>query len=183
MKKQIILSIGFVLSGFILFAQDSGEKTILQIVDELRYQWDDEADALRTYDGLVKYCRTKPYRDKITKLLDDIHHYDSALYDIVKAKFAETQDAEAEATIADIEKLELDYKTRSFRSFLLKECTIRNDIDRNSGAGGVDRDSKEVKALEEELSSYVESVTIQVDVVDEHVHHMDGMDIPPPAKY
>lgn len=174
MKKTLIFTLGVIVCSSMLFAQSESEEEIASIVDDLRYRWDEEADALKTYEGLVQYCRAKPYRDKITKLLDDIHHYDSTLYDIVKVKFAETQDPEAAATIEDIEKLELDYKTRSFRSFLLKECTIRNDLDRNSGAGGLDRNSEEVLALEKELASYVESVTVQVDVVDEHVHHLKG---------
>ncbi len=174
MKNFILAALVLAISGTVAYGQES-EPEIVAIVDDLRYKWDDEAEGLKTYEGLLEYCRTKPYRDKITKLLDDIHHYDSTLYDIVRTKYDENEDPEAAATIEDIEKLELDYKTRSFRSFLLLECTKRNDLDRNAGRTGLDRNSPEVLALEKELANYVEQVTMQVDVVDEHIHHLHGL--------
>lgn len=152
-------------------AQES-ETQIAKTIDDLRYTWDDEAKSLQTYKGLGQFCGESVYRNKIIQLLDDIHHYDTLLYGIVKKKYRSSQDPEAKATIDDINTLEVDYTTKAFKRFVHKECNTYNEIENNLGAAKGEEYEQEVKALEDELSKYVASITKRIDIIDEHVHHL-----------
>lgn len=154
-----------------LMAQPS-ESTIAQKIDGLRYTWDDEAKSLKRYEGLEKFCRESMYRKTIITMLDDIHHYDTLLYGIVKRKYQANQGAEAKATLADIETLETSYTTRSFRRFIHSECSGLNEIENNFGRAGGKKYRSEVKRLESELKKYVLAITKRIDVIDKHMHHL-----------
>lgn len=151
------------------------EKDIVTIIDELRYKWDEEAVKLETYEGLRDFCRVKPYREETIDLLDKIHHYDTTLYFTVVNKYNIDQNAEAKATLEDIEELEKDYRTQSFLQFLHKECNSFNDIEKNFGRSKGPEYEKRVADLENEMIKYVESITELVDVIDEHVHHLKDL--------
>lgn len=168
MKRTTFLLLFFI--SFSIFAQE--EAKIVKIIDELRYSWDDEAEKLETYAGLGEFCGNSPYRNNIIKMLDDIHHYDTLLYGIVTRKFAKDKDPEAKATLDDIETLEVDYTTKAFKRFIHKECNSYNEIENNLGAEGGEEYEKEVNMLEEELKKYVIEITKQIDIIDEHVHHL-----------
>lgn len=154
-----------------VFSQND-ESSIVEKIDNLRYSWDDEAVNLESYEGLGNFCSNSIYRKKIIGMLDEIHHYDTLLYGIVTRKFNEDKDPEAKATIDDIETLEVDYTTKSFRRFIHKECNTYNEIENNLGAEKGSEYRKEVKALEQELKKYVIEITKQIDLIDEHVHHL-----------
>jgi hypothetical protein len=151
------------------------KKGIVEIIDELRYDWDEEAKTLETYEGLKQYCRVRPYRDKIVGMLDQIHHYDTSLYMIVKAKYYNSDDKEAEATLKDIEEMETEYTTPSFKIFLREECGKLNDIERNESVDSAERHQQEIDALENELFKYVEAITGKIDLIDDHIHHLDKL--------
>ena len=151
-----------------VFAQETQEE-VFETIDALRVQWDTEAVNLETYEGLESYCRNRAYRDNTILLLNQIHHYDSSLYKIVTMKYAVDQDPEARATIDDIETLEVDYTTKSFMIFLREECMTFNDVERNKNMEGYEAYRKE---LEAELIKYVTSITKQIDIIDEHAHHL-----------
>ncbi len=167
--KTIIL-ISLLLMGYFVSAQE--EKNIVEIVDDLTIKWDEQAETLKTYKGLQTYCSTKPYRDRTIKLLDEIHHYDTLLYGIVSRKYKDSKDSEAQATLKDIEKLEVEYTTKNFKAFIHRECNGVNEIERNYGREGGSVYEKEVKKLEKELSKYVVSITQRIDIIDEHIHHL-----------
>ncbi|MEQ8580177.1 MAG: hypothetical protein RIC30_06395 [Marinoscillum sp.] len=148
------------------------DEDIVTIIDDLTIQWDNSAEKLRTYEGLMDYCRNKAYRDNTILLLKEIHHYDSSLYRIVQSKFKTSEDPEAKATLDDISTLETDYTTGAFLAFLRQECTSLNDNERNKT---MDDYKKVAKELEKEMRKYVEAITKQIDVVDEHIHHLKGL--------
>ncbi len=160
----------FFIGSVSVMAQTDSE--VAKTIDKLRYAWDDEAEKLETYEGLGNFCSESTYRKKIINMLDEIHHYDTLLYGIVTRKFNANQDAEAKATIEDIETLEVDYTTLSFKKFVHKECNTYNEIENNLGAAKGKEYEKEVKALEEELIKYVDAITKRIDIIDEHVHHL-----------
>lgn len=162
----------FIIVSFSISAQQSTDQNTAQKIDDLATSWDEEARELRKYKGLKKYCSTKFYRDKMINLLDDIHHYDTLLYGIVTRKFQIDQDEEAKETLVDIEKLEMDYTTRNFKAFIHRECNGVNTIERTYGRKGGGVYSREVKKLERELRRYVESITLRIDVINDHVHHL-----------
>ncbi|WP_420319078.1 hypothetical protein [Ekhidna sp.] len=170
MKSQILTSILMIFSLYI-FAQED-EATVVKAVDELTINWDNEAEKLQTYEGLGSFCGESVYRKKIIAMLDEIHHYDTLLYGIVTRKFEANQDQEAKATLDDIQTLESYYTTRSFRDFIHQECNTYNDIEKNLGRAKGPEYEKEVKALEDELKRYVVEITKQIDLIDEHVHHL-----------
>ena len=173
-KKHLVMKI-FLPSLFLFLFATIGkaqEEDIVKIVDELTIEWDTQAEVLQTYKGLQQYCSTKPYRDKTIELLDQIHHYDTLLYGIVSRKYQNSDDQEAEATLEDIEKLEVDYTTKNFKAFIHRECNGVNEIERNYGRAKDAQYDKEVKKLEKELSKYVQSITQRIDIVDEHIHHL-----------
>ncbi|MBV6647455.1 MAG: hypothetical protein KI790_18495 [Cyclobacteriaceae bacterium] len=153
----------------------SQDEDIVAIIDDLTAKWDAEALKMKTYDGLKDYCKIKPYRDKTVKLLNKIHHYDTTLYEIVTSKYDTNKDSEAKATIDDIETLEIQYTTKLFLKFLHQECNRFNEIENNLKRKGGSEYEKEVKALEKELSKYVLAITKRIDVIDEHVHHLKGL--------
>ncbi len=160
-----------------LFASTAAaqEEDIVKIIDDLTIEWDNGAEKLSTYEGLKEYCRVKPYRDRTIKLLNNIHHYDTVLFQIVTEKFEMEKDPEAKATIDDIETLEVDYTTKSFLVFLREECQESNFIENNLGRAGGEEYKQEVAALEEELKKYIDAITRQIDLIDDHVHHLNGL--------
>ena len=164
----------FLFTANVASAQDEREN-IVEIIDDLTIRWDTGAEKLATYDGLKDYCQTQVYRVKTRKLLDQIHHYDTVLYQIVIEKYEADSDAEAKATIDDIEKLETDYTTQSFLVFLREECQEYNAVESNLGRAGGKAYEKEVHAIEKELAKYIRAITKQVDTIDEHVHHLSGL--------
>lgn len=159
----------FTLCSSLLFAQ---ETEIAKTIDALTLKWDSNAIKLETYAGLGEFCSQSSYRKEIISLLDEIHHYDTLLYGIVTRKFDANQDAEASATIKDIDKLESEYTTKAFKKFIHQECNTYNDIEKNLGSKKGKPYEKEVKKLEKELIKYVDEVTKQIDLIDEHVHHL-----------
>ncbi|MEO1255741.1 MAG: hypothetical protein AAFY41_12800 [Bacteroidota bacterium] len=169
MKSPVLIFLLFL--SLTTFAQES-ESEVVKAVDDLRINWDNEAEKLQTYEGLGSFCGQSVYRKKIIGMLDEIHHYDTLLYGIVTRKYAATKDAEAKATLDDIETLEADYTTKSFRKFIHQECNTFNEIENNLGREKRAEYKKEVKALEDELVKYVKEITKQIDVIDDHVHHL-----------
>lgn len=170
MKTSTLLSIALLLT-ISSYAQQS-EAEVVKAVDDLTINWDNEAEKLQTYEGLGSFCGNSIYRKKIIGMLDEIHHYDTLLYGIVTRKFEANKDPEAKATLDDIETLESDYTTKAFRRFIHKECNTYNEIENNLGREKGPEYKKEVKTLENELKRYVKEITKQIDLIDEHVHHL-----------
>lgn len=165
-------SIAFVLLFLVttsVFSQE-GEK-LVQELDELTQSWDTNAETLQSFEGLGSFCSDRLFRERVIDMLDGIHHYDTLLTQAVKEKGIE--DKEAQATLKDISKLEQEYTTRSFKDFIHKECNSYNEIQNNLAAFGGKEYQKEIKKLEKELKKYVGEITKQIDLIDEHAHHLN----------
>ena len=151
-------------------------KDIVAHIDELNKIWAAETENLETYEGLERYCQEKSYRDNVVATLEHIHHYDSVLYEIVTRKYDTNEDKEAKATLEDIKLLEVKYATLSFLKFLRKECGGYNFIESNLTSPDYKKEyKKEVKRLEKAQKKYVKAITKQINVIDEHVHHLKGL--------
>lgn len=161
-----LLLIGFSFSTF-------SQEDIAAKIDELTYEWDEQAVKLSTYEGLSEFCTVAPYRESLVENLRQIHHYDSVLYDIVSQRARFGNNSELRKTLRDIEKLESEYSINDFLVFLHEECNARNDIERNAREYDEDKDA-EVYRLETDLQKYVKDITKRIDVVREHVHHIQG---------
>jgi len=168
---RLVYSFIFSALSLLLTAQVKSEN-IVEVIDELTVSWDDSANQLKSYEGLQEYCRNKVFRDNTILLLNQIHHYDSTLYNVVTHKYDTHKDAAAKATLDDIVELEKDYTTKNFLKFLRRECMSFNDNERNKTFEGHDKRAKE---LEKELARYVKAVTHQIDIVDKHIHHLKDL--------
>lgn len=175
MKRLFFFAFVFVGCSYSLQAQNESEN-ITSIIDDLTGKWDAEAIKLGKYEGLGEYCTNRSYRVEMVRLLNKIHHYDTVLYQTVKAKFDENSDAEAKATLSDIEHVEEKYTTKNFLDFLHKECNQFNDVEKNYGKKGGSKYEKETASLEKEAGKYIQVITQRIDLIDEHVHHLSGLD-------
>ena len=166
MKALLILFLSFCS---ITFCPAQGR--VVTVMDELRYDWDAKIEFVKTYDDLKNLCRNRDFRRDLMIVLDKIHHLDSMLYRIVNKKFAESSDPEAKATLDDIQKLERDYTSKGFRTFVHKECNEYNFVE-NNFRGFDNQYETEKTRIEIELKKYLPEITKQVDVIDEHAHHL-----------
>lgn len=168
MKYSVTLA--FTLFAFFSSAQQS--PNIVKVIDALTMQWDETAIALKDYQGIQNFCTSESNRSKTIKLLDQIHHWDTTLYFTVQSKYEGTQDPEAAATLADIEKLETEYSTQNFKAFILDECSMLKEIDDSFDNKTVKQYEKDIKKFEKELVKYLNSITYRIDIIDEHIHHL-----------
>ncbi len=150
--------------------------TIGQEIDEITFNWDIEAKNLNDYDGLTQFCKDVDYRTNIISLLNQIHHYDSVLYDrLVKAQRF-NHDKEIEKTLKEISKFEDKYSMKSFIHFLHEECVAQKDIEKNSidskNDFGTNSYEGQIYIVETELNKFIKHITKRVDHVREHVHHL-----------
>ena len=117
-------------------------ENIVKVMDDLRANWDTRAAFLQSYGDLENLCRNRDFRGDLVKLLDNIHHYDTTLYNIVKTKYADSNDPEAKATLEDIEKLERNYATQGFQMFIREECGEYNMVESSFGKEGDEYESE-----------------------------------------
>lgn len=158
------------------FNEVSAQSEITQKIDGLTASWDEEALVLTKFEGMRDVCRNRTHRVKIIDLIKEIHHYDSVLYTTVQNKYDADKDAEAKETLKDIKKLENDYTTSSFLHFIHTECSTFNAIEKNYAKAGGKPYEKEKAKMEKELSKYVDEVTNQIDIIDEHIHHLSDIE-------
>lgn len=173
MKKNIFFLVGVAL---LQVSPIHGQK-VSEVIDELTYAWDVEAEKLSAYEGLTEFCNNNEYRYKTIDLLREIHHYDSLLYKkLLNARRRSKNTREVERTLKDIEEFEAKYTTENFIHFLHGDCNESKDLERNSkdlrrdfGVGSYDN---RIYVLEVELGRYVHHITKKIDQIREHVHHL-----------
>lgn len=172
------ISIGLALIGVCLVgkAQENADSSLGESINNLTYRWDKEAEKLSTYDGLITFCDEESYRFEIISLLNDIHHFDSVLYQrLVKAQRF-NHDKEIEKTLEDIREFEDHYAMKDLIHFLHQECLekgkieknakeLKNDIGENSYDG-------QIYLIEVELNKYIKHITKKVDIIRKHVQHL-----------
>ena len=169
MRKILLFSL--IVTALFSSAQQ-GDPPITEIIDDLTLKWDERAIALRTYQDIHNFCEAEDLRTNTVELLDQIHHWDTTLYFIVKNKYADKKDKEAEATLEDIETLETDYTTENFKLFIRAECAALKVIEDHFDQETVRAYEKEIIKFEKELVKYVVSITDRIDIIDEHIHHL-----------
>lgn len=156
-----------------VFSQKKAEVDIVSVIDDLTVRWDETAIKMKNYQGIQEFCLTEEYRKATINLLDNIHHWDTSLYFIVKEKFDINKDKEAEATLRDIEKLETEYSTANFKKFITDECDMLKVIHESFDQETVKQYEKDIRKFEKELVKYLNSITYRIDIIDEHIHHLN----------
>jgi len=145
---------------------------IVKVIDDLTVKWDQGAINLKTYQGVQEFCLSADYKREIINLLNEIHHWDTTLYFIVKNKFDERKDKEAKATLDDIEKLEEEYSTENFKKFISDECNSLKVIQDSFDKKTVKQYEKNIRSFEKELIKYINNITYRIDIIDQHIHHL-----------
>ncbi|MEQ6166011.1 hypothetical protein AAOE16_02360 [Ekhidna sp. MALMAid0563] len=168
-----LLFICLLFCGLSSTAQKKAEVDIVAIIDDLTVRWDETAIRMKNYQGIQEFCLTPEYRKTTIKLLDNIHHWDTTLYFIVQEKFDTSKDKEAAATLEDIEELETEYSTANFKKFITDECGMLKVIQDNFDQETVKQYEKDIRKFEKELVKYLNSITYRIDIIDEHIHHLD----------
>ena len=163
-----------------LFLEEEIEEVGARIVEELDVldeKWHEVEDVIGTYDGLRLYCGDNRYRSAVNRLLEDIHHYDTLLYDILEKKASlEGANLELRITLKEISEIEGKYKPRNFVHKLNEDCREMRDIEKNKKKLLLDiqMDSYDGRALivDNDIYSYLHHITRLVDLVDKHAHHL-----------
>lgn len=176
MKKFIISAIflHLMMSGW---AQEANnEESLGKTIEELTLQWDKEADKLNNYNSLHQFCLAAEYRNEIITLLNNIHHYDSVLYDRLSKAARFNKDREIQKTLTEIETFEKEYDMQTFLHFLHNECIAVKEIEKSAketrnDIGEYSYDSQ-VYRVETELNKFIKQITKRMDHIRKHVHHL-----------
>ncbi|MCP4457945.1 MAG: hypothetical protein GY816_07975 [Cytophagales bacterium] len=173
MKKNCFILIGFL---FVFQSKAQENEGIGEAIDSLTYAWDMESAYLGELTGFKRFCDKKLYRNEVIHMLNDIHHYDSVLYDrLVKAQ-RYNHDKEIAKTIDDISKFEQEYSMKAFLKFLNSECASLHKIERHrkdleNDIGNESYDGQ-IYVLLTEMGKYLHHITKRVDLLRKHVHHL-----------
>lgn len=161
------------------FAQSSGGEgdNIVKEFDDVVTRWDLLSSDLGSYEGLNKYCTEKAYQDNVIQTLNDIHHYDSLLYEKLARKARFGANHELKKTLQQIEEFETEFKGPSFLKKLHDECVGRREIEKNADETrndiGMNSYDGQVLVLEADLNKYVVHITRLVDHIKDHIHHLN----------
>lgn len=179
MKSYFLIPTTFLLvllcSEGVVLAQQ-GEENVVEKFDDLVTRWDLLSADLGSYEGLNKYCTQRQYQEDVLKILNEIHHYDSLLYDRVSKKARFNKSHELKKTLQQIEEFEEEYKSPSFISKLHDECVGRREIEKDSkelrSDIAMNSYDGQVLILEADLHKYIVHITKLVDHIKEHIHHL-----------
>lgn len=164
------------LSLFLAFNTYAQKEAIGHVIDSLSLGWDQESKYLEEYTGFKRFCDDAGYRSQVIQMLNDIHHYDSVLYERLVDAQRFQHDKEIARTLKDITKFEKEYDMKSFLVFLEKECGSLHKIERKKNAltdevGEESYDGK-IYVLLTEMGKYLKHITKRVDILRKHVRHL-----------
>lgn len=151
------------------------EQLVIKFSD-LTQQWTLLSYDISTYDGLKRYCADPAFRAHVLAVLNDIHSYDSLLYERVALKARFGANHEMKKVLHQIEAFEEKYKASNFSQMLRNECMDQRELERNEEAlrndiGASSYDSQ-VLVLEAHLEKYVKHITVLMEHINKHIHHL-----------
>ena len=140
-------------------------------------EWHDIARNLDNYDGFQKYCSHKEYKAQVLTTLRHIHHLDSLIMDRLNDPTYIMDEKERQKTLKEISKFETNYKAQSFIKTLNRECKEHREIEHEKKASkhdfGENSYDGQKYILEVELGKFVKKITVLLDHIDKHVHHLN----------
>jgi len=163
------LPIIFLVLSFDISAQN---KNIVELIDKVKTDWNNKAQYLESYEDLKNLCKNDDFRTDLFALMDNIHHYDSTLYQIAKNKYWNDFDMEAKAAMDDITTLERDFTTKKFRDFMRHECKAYNKSEHSFLGHKGEKDEAEKERIIASLVKYVTTITMQIETIDNHARHL-----------
>lgn len=152
-------------------------QNIIETVDEVTFDWDQKAEILSTYPGLIEFCKNPSFRESSISTLNKIHHYDTLIYNKITQSRTSKQKHKREVnkTINDILDFENEYTTYNFIKFLQSDCKASKYLESHKtdyDGFGVDSYDGKLLVLEVELQRFVHQITRRVDKIRVHVHKL-----------
>ena len=173
--NRILFVLTACLLSFGSFAQ-TDSTSLLAHIDEVTTKWNEISTDMSKYRGLQEYCRNRNYKAVVLETLNNIHHYDTVIYNVLVKKKRFSDNKEIEHALKDIKKFETKYHPKKLVSFLHEECKFRRDIEKDKkeskSSFGSDSYDGQITILETELGKYVKHVTKLVAHINKHSHHL-----------
>lgn len=185
MRSFILVTLLFVcgaLTPSALYAQRAHKqvkidpKEAVRLFDKVAIEWLELSDELGTYAGLGEYCKNKEYKNYVMDVLDELHHYDTLIYQVLSEKALERSNHELKVTLHEIEKVEDVFKPRNFKRKLNEDCKLRRSLERSyddikNDIGMESYDGKNL-ILENDIYTYMHKISHLVKLIEKHIHHI-----------
>lgn len=163
------------LAGFVLLSMGSKAQISEAIdhLDSLTEEWESISADLADYDRLSLYCDYSKYKKKAVAVLQEIHHYDTTLIDILYETHVDNK------TMHQIEHFEHDLTIDNFIGHLKHECVDRQQVEKRRRKIGTNKDfgeesySAERYVVETEIVRYIHRVNRKIEHLKDNVHHLD----------
>ncbi len=159
-------------------AQEEEEdfESIVKHFDELDAEWHTLDGVLDDYDGIKNYCKDQSVKDKVTTILEKLHHYDTLIIQKMNDPSYVIDNKERNKILKQIRKFEEEYSIPNFLKKLKQECHERhvtehdkkytkNDFADNSYDG-------QRYIVEQEIKKYMKHITDKIDHIDKYLHHI-----------
>lgn len=160
-----------------LRAQEEYNGNLANDYDLLDAEWHEIALDLDNFEGFQKYCSHKEYKAHVLSTLKQIHHIDSLILDKLNDPTYLMNEKERQATLKEISKFEANYSAKSFIKTLNRECKEHREIEHEKKASKHDFAENSYDGqkyiLEVELGKFVKRITVLLDHIDKHVHHLN----------
>jgi hypothetical protein len=184
---KINLTILFLLAASFAFAQKKDSKKEVYALEKdydlLVVAWEKLSVDLKTYSGLQTYCKSDEYKKSTINILEQIHHYDTLILEVMSSTeaLAKLDEKEKASTLKEIEKFESEYSVLAFIAKLTAECKYSREIEKDKkysksdiGANSYDG---QILLLETDLSKFIKHIDSRVEHIDDHIHklHIDNV--------
>lgn len=164
------------LSALLLCSSHVRAQSLLASLDQTTFNWDLLSSELQTYEGLKKYCNDDEFKKEVLNTLENLHHYDTIIYNVLVKKFRVHKTKEIEKTLEEIKLFETEYSPEKFIYFLGKECKEERYIEHHKKETiheiGAESYDGQIAILENQLFRYVKHVTKIVDHIKDNAHHL-----------
>ena len=145
--------------------------------------WLEYSEQLKSYEGLCYLCDDKGFRQNTFTILNQLHHYDSLILDVLldPTIHLEISHREYQKTIKEIQKFEEEYSIKSMIRFLKESCLASRDLEKNKETylkeSGVYSYDGQILMLETQLHKYMKQIDKRVSNISKHLHRIDGEQI------
>ncbi|WP_370089319.1 hypothetical protein [Ekhidna sp.] len=179
--KSILIVFIFISSFHLSYIAKSQSYVAVNIEEEYEFltkHWMQMSEDISHYYGLSAFCDNSEYRTYTIEVLEQLHHYDSIMLDILKDPTADIDISshEYKKTMKDIEKFEGDYDLKAFISFLRESCMTRNELEKDKEKlkkeVGMYSYDGQVMMLEAEVNKYLKKIDKRILAINKHIHHI-----------
>ncbi|MEQ9424840.1 MAG: hypothetical protein RJQ09_10505 [Cyclobacteriaceae bacterium] len=173
----------FSLILLILFLSSSSKAQYADDIEKehniLTYQWLFVSEGTKSYEGIAEYCLKPEYKAYTIEVLENLHHYESIVLDMIKYPRPEISLSKKsrQKVVDDITAFKAEYDVESVVSFLDETCELRYQLESNKKAkrskfGGNSYKGKSYM-IETGLRRYLKNIDKRIMAIDNHVLLID----------